>query len=524
MTTKETGALPDMFVIESGKEYHFQNKTYDIFRQNTVAVKGGRYFLYDNDGVLDVAFYLRALRDVTLDFGGARLILHGRVAPFIVEDCENIRIQNVTVEYDRSFYTEFDIIERRADELVLAKKEKFPCRVENGYLITCSETWKNRDLNIGDMFVQGFDSKTGEGRGLFVGVIGEEIVRLPDPPCEVRHLRVREENGYVILQGDFPNAFDTGVTLVITPEPRDKNSVYLYHCKNTVIRNYRILNGAAMGIASLRCENITLDGVKLFRDELSHGIVTNLADAVHLNGTSGTVEISDCVFESMIDDALNVHGNYFEVTEVTEEGLVIIANKQSHQFNFGAQPLVSGDKISVKKGRTMDERGVYNVAEPPVTLDRYHLLIPTGGKPNALPGDMVENITAQARLHIKNCIFDKANSHLRIQTGGRSVIEDCRISLPLLLTGDMDYWSESSAVTDLTIKNCRFCGDRGYIRSVPDISPTKEHPYYHTGIKISDCVFDRRIAFDARQTGTVEFTGNTLTDGSEPEVLKDHGL
>ena len=46
---------------------------------------------------------------------------------------------------------------------------------------------------------EGFDSETGEGRGLFVGVIGEEIVRLPSPPCEVQHLRVREENGNILL-------------------------------------------------------------------------------------------------------------------------------------------------------------------------------------------------------------------------------------------------------------------------------------------------------------------------------------
>ncbi len=54
------------------------------------------------------------------------------------------------------------------------------------------------------MWMQVFDTVTGDGVGFAVGVIGENIQLHETPPCEVRHFKVREDNGDVILIGKVP--------------------------------------------------------------------------------------------------------------------------------------------------------------------------------------------------------------------------------------------------------------------------------------------------------------------------------
>jgi hypothetical protein len=99
-------------------------------------------------------------------------------------------------------------------------------------------------------------------------------------------------------------------------------------------------------------------------------------------------------------------------------------------------------------------------------------------------GDTIENRSAQADLHIQNCRFGKAATHLRLQTRGRVLIEDSECSLKILLSGDKNYWYEGSPINDLTIRNCRFTGKRGMIIAMPSFDACPEAPYYHSGIKI----------------------------------------
>ena len=128
-------------------------------------------------------------------------------------------------------------------------------------------------------------------------------------------------------------------------------------------------------------------------------------------------------------------------------------------------------------------------------------------------GDTVENLSAQADLHIQNCRFDKAGTHLRLQTRGKIVIEDCECSLNILLSGDKNYWYEGSPINDLTVRNCRFTGKRGVILAMPSFEVCDESPYYHSGIRILHNTFDATNALNLSRCRDVLFEGNTTTTG-----------
>lgn len=468
--------------------------------------------VYFNRGYLDTAFYLRGLKNVVLDFNGATLLLHGRIQPFILDECENVTIRNVTVAYDRSFYSEFDVVAHEPGALRLRCRKNFPCRVEDGYLIPYAETWENRELHIGDMFVQAFDRETRESDGFTVAAIGEEIRLKDTPPCPVAHLRVREEGGDIVLLGEVPAHWDARHIVALSHETRDKSSAFLCRSKNITVENYRILNGAGYGIVSMYCEDITIDGLILTHDEKSHGILANSADAIHLVATKGDIVIRNSVIEGMFDDALNIHGNFYLAAGLCEGGLRARRTRECYFCDAYYKAFDAGDEICIYRGQTLEPKCRVTLSGVEV-IDDYHVWLLTDGDLSSVEDeDIIENLTAQPNLLIENCRCGKAISHLRVQTRGRVVIENNEFGIPLMFTGDTKYWFEASPVTDVLVRGNRFTGERGYISSCPEYQASDAAPYYHSGILVENNVFDTRTALRAHDSADIRFTDNRCID------------
>lgn len=502
--------------FESDTYYSFDKIDCDIYMKDTERLCKKKYLVIaeSNHGYLDVAFYLKGLKNVTLDFGGAMLVCHGRIQPFIIDECENITIKNVTVAYERAFYSEFDVISNNGKELTLARKEKFPCRVENNELIPYGENWEDRDLSKKCMFLQAYDKKTREGRGLWVVMIGENPVELETPPCAVAELTVREEGNNIVLSGDnIPSAYDNSTMVVLEHESRDKSSVAMYHSKNINIENYRVLNGTGMGLLAIYTENITAEKYCLINDSLSHGIVANGGDGIHLVNCKGKITLNNCIVEGTVDDALNIHGNFYHTVKADGNLLYAERSAVAHYLDANSDIFAEGDEIAVYKGKTMEEKIRFTVKSVKI-LDDYNIVIETDkNAEEAVCDDVIENLSTNPDFEFKNCIFGKANSHLRLQSRGKGVVENCECELPIMLTGDLNYWFESSPVKDLTVKNCKFFGERGFFRLIPECNPTEKEPYYHSGVKITDCIFEREIAIEGRDTKDIEFINNCHSEG-----------
>ena len=502
--------------FENETVYTAEEKHYDIYKKDTVNLTDPSYLsIYDTHfGSLDTAFYLNGLKNVTLDFNRATLTLHGRIQPFILDNCENVTIKNVIIEYERAVFTEFEIIGRAEKALTLKPLENFPCKVENGYLIPYCNEWENRRLNYGDMFMQSFDNKTRQGWGITVIVIGEEVFRNDSPPCEVLQMRVREENGNIIMTGKISEAFQPGQTVVLSHEVRDKSSAFICRSENITVENYRIINGAGMGIISMYVQNLTIDGLNLTKDEKSKGMVTNAADAMHLVATKGKLEIKNCTVEGMIDDALNIHTLFYEAESADGNTLKVYRHQRSHCLNTHFKLFGIGDKIAVYKGQSLELKQTATITGITQIDSQYMEFATDIPLENVEKGDIVENLSTQPEVHIHNCTFGKSNTHLRIQTRGKTVIENCETELPILLTGDTNYWFEASPAEDFTVRNCKFTGNRAQIRVVPEYESTENAKFYHCGITVENNIFDDRNAMECRQAKGITFRNNKHSDGT----------
>ena len=512
-------------IFLSNNDYVFEGERMFFGMGDTIRLEEKVYrAIYPSDKTwLDTAIYLKNLSDVTIDFNGATLYLtDDTIQPFVLDGCKNVTIKNVVVEYERSMMDEMDIIDIKDGEIWFKQTDKqkkhFPMKVENGNLIPVAGKKTYDDALKEPHFLNLYDKETHLSRSMCLVRIGSELPKIPweTYPFKFYELYAEQRGEYIVMSGELPPDIMKDVTCAQCHAARDLNSCFIIRSKNTTLENFRILNGGGMGILGMYSENITLDGLKFFCDERSHGIATNAADAVHLISCFGKVEIVNSVFEGMKDDAINVHGNYYTVESVADGAIYAKLNTDvqanpavnAHYKMFG-----EGDKISIYRKNTTVEKQTLLI-DRTETTDNFHTTLYVNGDVSGIEsGDSIENMSIQADLHIKNCRFGKALTNLRLQTRGKVLIEDCECYLRILLSGDKNYWYEGSPINDITIRNCRFVTEHAKIVACPEFEISDDSPYYHSGIRITENTFDSQTAINLSHCKNVVFKNNINSKG-----------
>lgn len=512
-------------IFESNNDYIFEGERIIFGIDNTTRLEEKIYrAIYPSDKTwLDTAIYLKNLSDVTIDFKGATLLLtDDTIQPFVLDGCKNVTIKNVVVEYERSMMDEMDIVDIKEGEIWFKQTDKqkkyFPMKVENGNLIPIAGEKAYEDSLKEPHFFNLYDKETHLSRSMCLVRIGSDLPLIPweTYPFKFYDLYAEQRGEYIVMKGEIPPNIMKDVTCAQCHAARDLNSCFIICSKNIKLENFRILNGGGMGILGMYSENITLDGLKLFCDERSHGIATNAADALHLISCFGKVEVVNSIFESMKDDAINIHGNYYTVESVSD-GVIYAKLNTDIQANPGVNAYYKmfgeGDKISVCRKNTTAEKQTLLIERVEIT-DNFHATLYVGGDVSGIEsGDTIENLSIQADLHIKNCRFGKALTHLRLQTRGKVLIEDCECYLKILLSGDKNYWYEGSPINDITIRNCRFVTEHAKIVSCPEFEISDESPYYHSGVRIMGNSFDSQTALDFSHCKDIVFKNNINSKG-----------
>lgn len=504
--------------LKSDTYYYGNEREYHIYLKDTVDTRGHGYTKPTDE--LLTAFFLNGLSDVTIDLSGASLIFHGRIAPFVITNCKNITLKNFSIDYDRPFYTQGEILEVNGTHLKLRISDGFPYRVKNGVLYAVSDTWE-QPFDQYHMLFQPYDAKTRSpayAADCILAVIGTEEYD-KNPPLPIHHLSLEEcQDGSLIFYGDFPETYKAGQILTMTHEPRNKNSILAEYCKNILVENVRIIHGAAMGFVGMFSENITLKNFNMYLDEKTKGLISINSDSVHCFHCTGKILIEDCIFENMLDDAINIHGNYTLVTATDKnEVKAYVAAAGLDNIKW----YKTGDVLNIHRGKTQELKGSYTVVRAEYPRDR-EIIIRFDQAVDASEGDLIEN-TMMPEIEIRRCKTGKNRPRgFLLSSGGKTLVEDCffnNCSCAIHFTGDTTYWYESGPVRDVTIRRCHFydcgyCGAEYAIMATPGVEVTDKAPYYHKNITITDNVFESfsRGALYADKTECIVFKGNKYID------------
>ncbi len=508
--------------IESNTEYYFDKDLLEYHEGDTVFSDDPSYFcqLPEHSKGHGVAVCVESKENVILDFGGATLLLHGLIQPFVIANSKNVTVRNVSVQYDRSFTTEMILKERGENYLRCTVKDGFPYEIEDGRFIPCSPYFRDEELDKAPIFLQEFDTETLKGISwpvVLLGSLDKEKAALPWGGT-VPMMLAYEEGGDVVFKGENLPDYKPGSTLVASGGNREITSLTAFNSEDVRIENYRILNGLGMGILPVYCKNVTIDGLKMFYDEQSPGIVSNTADGLHAVALKGDLIIRNSVFNGMIDDALNIHSNYYAFEKKDGNEMYVTCSGPTLTFKIFGE----GDTISIKNGHSMYETARYQIRKVETVDAKTKKLTLDREVRNHAEGDLVENLDTNPNVTIENCSFGKANTHLRFQTRGKILVKDVYTELKLLFTGDTNYWFEASPVNNVTLENVRFETDHFGVTSIPEFKSCEKEKYYHKNIKIVSCSFKSPNAVYARFTDQIDLLDCANDAGAPFEAVLDH--
>ena len=481
-------------IFENNTTYIGTQKVYDVYpSDNMEEIYAWWTFMNSGNIPLRAAFVLRGLKNVTIDLKGAKIVLHGRILPFAVMDCENITFKNFSIDYDRPFYTQGTVIEAEGDGAVIKIPEFFSYRIEGHDFIACAENWEHR-LVTGDMLFRCFDPETQrptKGSGLILGLIGDEIHPRPNPPCPVYHLKAEDLGDRKVRIFNFPEHFrpQVGEILAMTHEDRRKTSFLLERCKDTVIEHVRLMHTPAMGITAKLCHNITLNDYSMYVDEeMPDRIVTVNADGFHTFHCTGLMKVENCRFENLLDDAINIHGNYLVYSRKLDDKTIVAQNRAASLRAM--QYMMPNDEIVIYKGSTQEVRCFGTVKSAEYLPDQYLDMKIVFNEPlecEIEEGDCLE-VLRMPEIEVRNC-YVKCMGGFRISSGKKVLIEDCTFEnagFSIAFTGDMNYWFENTGVKDVTIRNCKFIDCAIPLTTGCGFTPTEKAPFYHQNIRFTD--------------------------------------
>lgn len=432
-------------VIEAAKEdtvIEFEKGTY--YFDEKYAFEKHCYITNNDHSVKRIAFPVINKKNIVINGNGSDLIFTGRIIPFYLSNSENITIKNFSIDYVRPFYTQGEIMKATNTSAVLKiDKEAYPYRV-NGDVITF----------IGDHYESNYVHYMLEFEKLEKRPIDGS--RESFTPNRTALKGAELESGVLRIDVDFNKIPEVGKMMVIKHEKRFVPGIVIDHSRDVTIDSVIIKQAGTMGVVGQYSNNISLESVVVATDETSERVVSANADATHFVGCSGTLMVQNCRFESQLDDAINVHGNYLEIDKVIDENTVIA--KIGHHQQVGLFGLQKGTLINLIEGKTMLTVQHTSLIRKEIMNNQYVLLrFKDGLHLEEGKRYCIEDRGACPELIFRNNYVAKNRARGLLLTSGNTMLIEKNTIIAegsaIKVNGDTDNWYESGAISELIIRD-----------------------------------------------------------------------
>jgi hypothetical protein len=477
-------------------------------------------FISNNDASLKkIAFDLGGMSDFTVEGNGTQLLFTGFISPFSLEDCRNVTIENLSIDFTRTFNSEGTITGTGNGWLEIDFPDNYICDIENGCLYFRDE--EGITYPFSNMLE--FDGTKREPAFMAKDIwLSEQTVRAEKMPGG--NIRVFRE--------DFVGT--PGNVMVFGAAARYNPGFFVADSEGVTIRDVNLYHCGGLGVIAQCSRDIELNKLIVVPTPGTDRTISITADATHYVNCGGYIRMKDCVFESQKDDATNIHGLYMAVERVMAPDKALFRWRNTGQYgidfiregmelefvdNEDLRSYASGTVKSVKK---------LNKECTEVTF--------TEPLPEDIESSHVVASVEYPEVLIKGCRMSKNRARgLLLGSRGKMVIEDNYFHIAgaaILFEGDANFWFEQSGVRNVIIRNNVFeNGNYGYpvwgrgCIAVGTRILKKENCRYHKGILVEGNtfrVFDPRIAslycvdgFDFKSDNTIEMTRDYEYRGEE---------
>ncbi len=497
------------FVLETGV-YHFY-KNNGIKRRFSVSNS-------DQADELSIAILLEHMHDVVIDGQGAQFIFHGDMTPIVVTDCRQVELKRFSIDFAIPMSAEARILKVQEDFVdIYLDSELFP------HVIQEEQLWFERGFGekaplFAAMEFDGQTNRVPEGKG--------------DTFPKVRAFQ--REKDVVRLTGIFSVMPTPGNTLVLRHGKRIHPGMLVQCSEDVLVEAVTVHQTAGLGILFQFNKNISVYKVA-FSPNTVRGcrFLNGHDDGLHFSNNCGKIQVKQCSFRGLMDDAVNVHGTAACV--LTKKDWHTLIGSFCHPQSVGFERWAKkGDEIAFLDP---SDRSCYTTA----IVSAYRLLSPTEFElctekelPEHLqPKDALENLTNTPEVNISDSYFGSHRARGILVTTPKAVRIEQNIfessGAAILLAGDVNEWYESGSCKGVLIKGNRFlhcCTSKyqfcdGVIHSEPGVKEGKD-AIVHENIRIEDNVFflDSAALLYADHTADVTLKGNFIFRSRKTENPK----
>lgn len=425
------------------------NAQYDISRKEStpllIHVSNTTSIDENPDATKHIGLYFHNLRNVTLDGAGARLITHGEMTSFVIDNCRNIKLQNFTLDaYDPSL-AEATVMEVGDDYAILrcAKDTRYEIE-EDGKLY-----WTGVDWRFTGGIAQVYDPERNTS------------LRTASPMDGL--LKTEElERGLLKLYYASRPQMKIGTTYQMRHSLRTEVCGLVNRSKDTMLRNLNLNFLGNFGIVGQFSENLTYDNLRFAPAEDSDRTGAGFADFIQMSGCRGKIKITNSHFEGAHDDPINVHGTHLKVVKIEDERTALV--RFMHHQTYGFDAFFPNDEVEFVSAHSLLCLQSMKVKSTE-KIDDYTWRITfnktINEKVKAEDNVALENVTWTPSVEIRNNYFSRIPTRGILMTTRRKVvIEDntfFRIPMPsILISDDARSWYESGPVHKAMIRNNRF--------------------------------------------------------------------
>ncbi|MCM3749058.1 right-handed parallel beta-helix repeat-containing protein [Paenibacillus pasadenensis] len=471
-----------------------------------------QYFIpnHDQDKNRRIAFPLFEMKGLTIDGQGSEFIFHGLTVPFVLDGCDDITVKNASIDWERPILSQGKVIAVGDGTFDVEIPKEYPYEVVENSLIFLGEGWTEPCKGIIEMDSQTKGPAYGSGDYLNYGSYLKFKVEELAPGLLRYH-----------GAGEQPKI---GNELIFQCGYRDCPGVFINNSTEVELASINMYHTIGMGVIAQRSENIKLNAFNVMIKPGSGRLFSTAADATHFVYCRGSILLEGCLFENQMDDPCNVHGIYSPITELVDEHTIMVQLVHSQQR--GAVVALPGETVRFLNRVSLLPFELAVVKEVKTLNPEYSLVTFTQKLPASVGAeDLIENISWKADLTIRKSVVrgNRARGFL-ITTAGKVLVEQNVISTPgagIKISGDGNYWYESGAVQDITIRNntfqdCNYCYPQWGHAAIdidPEIDPNNPHEdCYHANIRIEG---NRFVTFhptlvNANSVDGIVFSGNTV--------------
>jgi hypothetical protein len=286
-----------------------------------------------------------------------------------------------------------------------------------------------------------------------------------------------------------------------------------------------IYYGCGLGVLAQYTENLTYINVNSVPNESKGRIFAGHDDGFHFSDCKGQITVDRCRFYGLMDDPINVHGTGVRIIQQSGNTLRC---RFMHPQSEGLEWARAGDTIGFIDHITMYTVGTGKVKSfTKIDHQLFDIELEEAAPAVIHPDDGLENLTwTPSSVTIANSFFGSSRARgLLVSTPGKVLIENNIFEShgsAILIAGDANYWYETGAVKDVTIRGnifrspCLTFGSYQFCEAVISIFPEipKADPAlpYHRNIRIVDNefhLFDYPIVY-AKSVQGLEFSRNKL--------------